>query len=1176
MRFRTPYAFGLKKVRKFIPKKISKVFISLCMILPALLSQSQIQSLRCFQSRHQSEILLTEKYFIEPQSISILNTSKNVQVTDFNFDPILKKISIAGVHFADSLKICYRVFPLSDPHRIFLYDNQLRSQALAPDYARDPSVLQSKLNNREATGIQYSGSFTRGISSGNNQSLVLNSNLNLQLSGNIGDGISISGAISDNQIPIQPDGNTRQIQEFDRLYLRLSKNKHSLTAGDFEVAKPEGYFMNYFKKNKGGLLETQFRYKDWEFKNKTAFAISKGKSNRLTLKTQNGNQGPYRLFGNAGEMFIVVLAGSEKVWLDGRLLQRGETENYIIDYNLAEIRFMPGTLVSDQSRVIIEFEYLDQTYTRILILNQTQASHNNRRFYLNIFNEQDSKQAAVESDLDSLDRSILESSGDMLNAAVRSGIQTAGLNYNINRVYYRQRDTLIFIQGIPQQMTFLYFDPLADSSALQVRFSEVSPGLGQYVLKESTANGRVYEWISPDPLTGANRGLYEPVVALIAPASQFMITGGFQLQGKSNAELSGELALSSFDKNRLSPLQDDDNRGTGMKLSGRAPDLFLLDSNLVIKTQARYEYVHQNFKTIQPFRTVEFERDWNLAGQPAGTDHYPEISCELLLGKKISLDYLHSRLFRSGFLKGHRNVLQTKWSHSLTNVRLVYNQMRSEDPVQLFGFFRPSLEVIQHFKNGLQAEFRILRERNEKIKMSADSLQAGSFSFDVAESKLQKRWNPNAHSLLSIKFRSDHQPDKRSFSAFSKVYELGWETFVQNHNSGEWDFKIAARKTDYSNPQLDDSLSQVYFIGALDHRLKLLKNTLQIRNYYELQSGVEPRQEFVFEERKPGEGQFIFIDFNKDNIRQVYEYVYAPDIDTARFVRFQLFNSEYQQIYQSSWNQTLNMDFKSFKKEHQKYLNFLRSFSLESSVRFNSKANENSKFSDRMNPLLFLSNTLNTIAYQSFMRQSLYFNRGHAVFEFQLAYAHNSQKMLLTSGTDEKSTKDPHLKSRFTLKRNVDLLLEGHLKEEKRNSEFYADQNFKVKTISIMPGVIYRIHKNLRLQLITGLRNIREEKTSDQLSQFYDCDLSLAAFLLKKLSLRAQFYYLHANYSGTRGSLAEYTLLQGFGDGDNFSWNLQADYKISTLMQLQFSYNGRKAAGSEPLHTVRMQLQAHF
>lgn len=62
--------------------------------------------------------------------------------------------------------------------------------------------------------------------------------------------------------------------------------------------------------------------------------ISKRKIQQDKPEAVNGNQGPYKLSGNSGEKYLIVLAGTEKVFLDGRLLTRGYDNDYVIDYNL--------------------------------------------------------------------------------------------------------------------------------------------------------------------------------------------------------------------------------------------------------------------------------------------------------------------------------------------------------------------------------------------------------------------------------------------------------------------------------------------------------------------------------------------------------------------------------------------------------------------------------------------------------------------------------------------------------------------------------------------------------------------------------------------------------------------------------------------------------------------------
>ena len=217
------------------------------------------------------------------------------------------------------------------------------------------------------SGLDYSGSFARGITFGNNQDVVVNSTFNLQMSGKLQNDVEVTASVTDNNIPIQPEGNTQQLQEFDKVFIRLAKNKQSLIMGDYELFRPDSYFMNFYKKLQGGSYAGGFTLGGGMLNTSLSLAVAKGIYAKQDIAVLEGNQGPYKLHGNNGETFIIILAGTERVYIDGQLLIRGADNDYVIDYNSGEITFMPRRIITKDKRVNIEFEYSDKSYFRSLV-----------------------------------------------------------------------------------------------------------------------------------------------------------------------------------------------------------------------------------------------------------------------------------------------------------------------------------------------------------------------------------------------------------------------------------------------------------------------------------------------------------------------------------------------------------------------------------------------------------------------------------------------------------------------------------------------------------------------------------------------------------------------------------------------------------------------------------------
>ena len=68
----------------------------------------------------------------------------------------------------------------------------------------------------------------------------------------------------------------------------------------------------------------------------------KGSFTKSILNVENGNQGPYKLMGENGELYVLIISGSESVFVNGIKIERGIDKDYIMNYNAGEIIFNSG------------------------------------------------------------------------------------------------------------------------------------------------------------------------------------------------------------------------------------------------------------------------------------------------------------------------------------------------------------------------------------------------------------------------------------------------------------------------------------------------------------------------------------------------------------------------------------------------------------------------------------------------------------------------------------------------------------------------------------------------------------------------------------------------------------------------------------------------------------------
>lgn len=847
------------------------------------------------------------------------------------------------LHAVDSLSsnyaflfLSYRVLPydLGKPRSHFdttLVSSSLDSNILKFSY--NPFVKKTEELIDFGT-LQHSGSLSRGLAFGNNQNLVLDSRLNLQLAGNLGNGIEILAAITDENIPIQPEGNTRQLQEFDRIFIQLKQKNNQIVAGDYELARPQSYFMNYFKKLQGATLGNKSETnKGGTWQNQASFAISRGKFARNLIDGIEGNQGPYKLRGNEGERFIIVLSGTEKIFIDGVQLTRGFDEDYVIDYDQSELRFTNKQLITKDSRIIAEFEYADQNYLTSLYAFDTHYAHEKWKVGFHFFSQQDGRNAVGEGVLTDEQKNILKQAGDQLNLAVVSSLDSLE-EFNPLRVQYEQRDTFVLINEQLTKFSILVYtiDP---NARLTARFSNVGVSNGNYKLSinQVAASGRVYEWIAPDPNTGQPRGEYEPVIQLSIPKQQQLMTANVNYQLPKTGQIRAEIALSNNDLNRFSTLDREDNMGVAT-FAGYE-QTFSSEKLGKLQLRANHEWTQRHFTPLNPYRNPEFTRDWSIEQQSqALNEHISKVGFKWQSTQLGNLEYEIGYFLRDSVYQGIKHF--SRWQLNQHNwlIDAQGSFLQAQSLKETNDFFRPRINVEKTFEqlNGWKAKFYGEREKNSRQLIDTDTLSTNSFYYDLYRIALASPEEKSLQHQIQFSQRYDYQPIQENYVPFSLASEWNFNGTWDKQRLSQLQWNLTYRNLDVSTTNTTLQPQSTY-LGRINHSLQLNKGVVRATTIYEIGSGQEPRIEYNYLQVQKGAGVYEWIDYNNDGVPQINEFEVANFQDNADYVRIAIFTDQFIKSNQVQYNQNIQINPKIIWEKKEDWRKYLAKFSTQSNIR---------------------------------------------------------------------------------------------------------------------------------------------------------------------------------------------------------------------------------------------------
>ena len=1122
-----------------------------------------------------------ERHWLQPQTIEVYRNNNKLEIDqDYRIIQNQKIDFFSTLESGDSLKIIYRRQLIDFKRSYVLFEKDTLRQSIIEDSTSliKPTVRLRKVKFENPfaniqTTMKTSGSIMRGVEIGTNRDLTLNSGLNLELSGQLTENLEVVAALTDEATPIQPEGNTQTLDEVDKVFVQFKSPYVEGTVGDFNLSYENSEFGRLSRKLQGITLLGNYKQNLLG----GTVATTRGFFNRIQFIGQEGNQGPYQLTGKNGESEIIVLAGTERVWINGERMLRGEANDYIIEYGNGQIIFTNNRLITSESRVEIDYEYFpaDQKYNRNVYSGTFGTSISDDKVNVNVqyFREADDPDQAIEQAglINEEEKELLKKAGDNPLNAVTSG----AVEVEQGKGSYVKIDTLI------DGKNYSYYKYVkVNQGNYRVSFSYYKNG-------DYRKDGLgIYRFV------GIGLGNYSPVEFIPLPSSHDMINTWINWRPLKYYHLNTEYALTRLDQNLLSSIDDGDNQGFAVSVQTGLSEL-PLDFNSfnmgILTMNLDSRYIEKTYNSVDRLNQPDYQRYWNVL-QDAQTQN-EETSLQMNAIYK-PVEYLRMD-FNTGLMEKN-NFNSKRYSGSMR-----YQQDKVARISGKYEYISSNYSLTQTSNDWWRYSAQVGRDvwkispeilyASEKRKNKTDVTLSG-FEFEDVGAKIGFIRMQYISGSVQYNQRYDRVYDYEEQGKLIPQAKTETSSFtfdLQNFKETSASLRFIRRNKDYTSKFENikvDTLRLLYADASVqdtvwqDRTTNLAELNLihshwnkaaQLSMQYKISTEQTALKEKVYLDVGEGRGNLIY---DKD----LQEYIPDPN---GNYMLFILPSGKLEPItnLETAWR--LKFDpAKYWRKDTRGIKNLLTKISSESYFRVEEETQESDIASIY---LLNLSKFQKdqTVRGNMTFDQEMYLLRNNRDLSFRYRFRYLKARFnqyLEASENEDRHSVEHGLRTDWRILTDVKSQSEIRVKSYSKLSNanprdiagYYFDQRFSYRPLS-----------NWEFGLESQYGNETNQSSNYLMDLWYENIKGRINYSLPRKGRASANYSFQIVYvtSNPDNKVVPYEMATGKKEGNSHTWDLRFEYTVAKNVVFTFYYNGRKEANFENvIHTGQAEIRAYF